>query len=261
MTPSRQISHRSFRKLVGPANASFLWGADLHIGAANISMDPPPPGLDSDKGDLISFFQTQWNKTPPYQTEYASIDYNKLNFTMRNQGNFGFYLKVYIIRTPQAFSADSLETINEMISTLGWQNYADTWTSNNDLTEIPGISRYIKIVRRYQTQMLPGETKKFHLRTPRMPNINLGNHTFRLRNKWTRSILFQFTGFPLHNVENELQIASAPCVVDTQMMWRIKGRVLHNTPNTAAISADDSTTSNLGGQQIQTGIPDTLFDA
>jgi len=259
-TPFRSEAFRSFEKIVGSANTSHLWGADLHIGSANVTMSPPPPGIKSAKGDIVGFFHDNWAVAQPFPNQYASIDYNKLNFVMRNQGNFGCYLKVYLCRTPVSFTNGSAETIREIIGTNGWQAYADQWTSNNDLTEIIGINRYIKIVRRYNTQLLPGETKKFHLRTPKMRNINLQNHTFQTRNKWTKTIIFQFTGFPLHDKDNELDIASSPVNVDCQMMWRMKGRLIHNTENTYTLGSKDvSDLTNLAGQQIQTGLPDTLY--
>lgn len=260
-TPFRSEAFRSFEKIIGAADTSHLWGADLHIGSANVTMSPPPPGLKSAKGDIVSFFEDNWAVSPPFPNQYASVDYNKLNFVMRNQGNFGCYLKVYLCRTPVSFTNANAETIKEIISTNGWQGYANNWTSNNDLTEIIGINRYIKIVRRYNTQLLPGETKKFHLRVPKMKSFNLQNHTFQTRSKWTRTIIFQFTGFPLHDRTNELDIASSPVNIDCQMMHRMKGRIIHNTENTYSVGAKDvSDLGNLGGQQIQTGLPNTLFN-
>lgn len=234
---------------------------------------PGLPNGASTLGDIYLPFATAtpagWGITNTNQK--VAIYENELDITLRNQENFGCFLKVYYLRTPKAMSASTpaIDTINEFIaanfagatpegdSTLATVGNT-TMTQNSDFTDYIQIPEYMKITSRKVIKFYPGQTLNFKLRSgmKRGAINNLRYMVHKTRGAYTRTIVFQMTGFPgKYSGTNTSLTTTAPINIDCVTLWRNKTRIVENDyfnySDNAAATGD--TSGNFQAHNWQSG--------
>jgi len=182
------------------------------------------------------------------------------NFTLRNQANFGVHLKTYWIKTPMANAIPAEDTINEILyaSIPNLKSIDDT--QHSDLTDYPDLPKKIKIVTRRMTTLMPGETKNFRLSTGFRGFKTVASVNFRTRQRYTRSIVWQITGFPLHDQTETLEVNTAPVAIDIMGTWRGIGWAINQANNSTTRTHTGFNIDTPVGQQWQSGVPGTTWN-
>jgi len=260
--------YKSHNKITAPAQFTVYWGTDVGLGSTGITWNNGGQSISgtSGDGDILACAKTV-NAGATTTTNFKfQMKFSTVHLTLRNQGNFGCHVKVYWVKVPMHNTIPDRDTINEILAllvgggnaTVGGNSSSDT--QHSDLTDLPNTPQYMKIVSRKSFSFMPGETKSFKLSTY-TPMVNNATANFRSRNKYTRSIIFQITGFPLHDQAVETSIGSSPISIDVQQLHRCKGVVgLSGSSNRTSTSLG-TTITNPVGQQWQTGLPNTAFGA
>lgn len=236
-------------------------GFDVGLGSVNAAV-PQIPWLGYLDHDIFGFFKNEFGFSTNADLEQPVTFLSKLFLTLRNQANFGCHLKVYYIKVPRNMTnAFSTEQINEIVAQFVPGLSSTDLTVSSDLRDFVGFSRYARITKTKVYQFMPGETKQFFLKTGwRTPKV-LRTQIFNSRNKWTRSIVFQVTGFPLHNQTEGDGVTGAPCFIDVQTLWKMQGRYLNRGVNSTTFANDVETLGTHVGQQWQSGLPGTSYAA
>lgn len=258
------IQHKSAVKVTGNAQNTIYWGTDVGLGGSAITWghggDIYPASGTAD-GDIMLLAKNVTATALPNSQFKLQLKNSTVHFTLRNQANFGCYLKVYWLKTPMANSLTTSDTINEILFTsLGALN-STVDTQHSDLTDYPTFPKFATIVSRRKFEFMPGETKQFSLSTFFRGYKNLDYLNFRTRGPYTRSIVFQFTGFPLHDSADETSIGSSPISVDIQTLWRAKGCFTSQQANARTATSLGVSVPNPVGQQWQSGVAHQAYAA
>jgi len=261
----RLIQYKHTAKITAAAQNTHYWGTDVGLGGTGITWSQggdTTGGAGSGDGDILQLAKAIFASSTSSSQLKLNMKFSTVNLTLRNQGNFGCYLKVYWLKTPISSAIPSADTINEILYTVfGSTLNSTTDTQHSDLTDHPTFPKYARIVTRRKYEFMPGETKQFSLSTFMKGFKNLDFINFRTRSHWTRSIVFQFTGFPLHDAADETKVGSAPISIDVQSSWRAKGFYLNSIANNRTATALGVSMPNPVGQQWQSGIPHTAAAA
>jgi len=244
-------TYKDFRKFSCPSNTSLAAGYDVGLGGTINITPSAPPGFPFALGDIYAFFNRKFAVT---DTNVNCEMSSKLYLTLRNQSNFGCFLKIYYCKCPISTSVTSRETIDENLNLIfGAGGLSTTATQHTDLTDFVGVQNFVKITHRRTIQFMPGETKTFSLGTGWKGPRNLSRQIYKTRNNLTRSIVFQFTGFPLHDTADETKIGTAAISVDCSSFLKMKGRLVDIRPSSSTSGSRAVTLTNLEGQQYQAG--------
>lgn len=247
-SPWKLNTYKSGVTWSGKGNGSKVYGFDLGLGNAAAALNMPGlPNGTSTLGDIYYPFALAtasggWGITNTNQK--VAIYENELGITLRNQENFGCFLKVYYIKTPknQAMSISTSDTINEFIASIFPAAVPEsdaalaaagdsTMTQNTDLTDYLSVPPYMTITSRKVYKFYPGETKTFKLRSGHRRGgiFNLRYLLNKTRGQYTRSIIFQITGFPGKYSGTDASLTTtAPINIDCVTMWRNKTRIIEN---------------------------------
>lgn len=250
--PWKVKCYRTSQKILGALGSTILTGYDVGLGGASSGTYNAPGFPSTTPGDLYQYFNGSWTLAG-YGQNIVSVDFNTLFLTLRNQCNFGCFLKVYYAKTPISNMTTGEYSINDLLTAEGFKTTAIDWTQNNDLTDIPGISKFMKITNRRVYQFMPGETKSFKLSMPKVRTQNFARICFRVRNYLTRTIIFQITGFPLHDQTTTSNIQTSNISIDVVSEWRIRGRVHNTTVNALSSSSSHGAITTAVGEQWQKG--------
>jgi len=238
----------------GTPGVTKYWGTDVGLGGSSITWTNGgrtiPAGGD---GDLLYIPKLSDNTLVAGSTSRMTVKHSTSTLVLRNQANFGCFLKVYYCKTPIDNAIPAQDTCNEilngMIPTL--QSIDDTQES--DLTDYPDFSTKFQIVTRRNYTLMPGETRKFKINTFIKGFHAINKINFRTRNEYTRSIIFQLTGFPLHESTNQDIIASSPVSVDMISTWRGRGFSINSATNQTTRTHLGFAMPNPAGEQWQQG--------
>lgn len=192
--------------------------------------------------------------------------YSKLYLTLRNNHNFGCFLKVYYTRHPrgQAINANTFYTADQGLETI-IPNSTTTGSSDIgsalDLTETSlELPHTFSILRRRIYKFMPGETISLRLRAPIGRKIhNLDVMSNKWRGLYTRSIILQATGFPLKGTFSTGDVSSAQVDISVIVQRKICGYMddAYYQNGLHLATAQANTDSTFKGQQWQTGTEDT----
>lgn len=249
------------------SNSSIFRGVDVGLGSSlslksAAAWDSGPAFLLNDVyvgadkyGDIYGFFNRQFGLTGNTMQGTKAVFSSKLFLTLRNQCNFGCFLKVYYIKTPISNSAPDAQTMDQILNSYIPGRESVHWSQNSDLTDLVGLSRAVKITSRKIIKFYPGETLNFALRTGWKYPQALDTRIFQSRNKFTRSIVFQMVGFPVHSPLDPTQVMSSQGKIDVLSLWKGRGKVVETqvfnsfTPSSNVVYA-----TNPEGQQWQAGV-------
>lgn len=200
-------------------------------------------------------------------TSKVMIGRNKLTFVIKNNSNFGAHVKVYKVRPAKAFVSGSAGTRDMLaewtaIKTLNPGVGAESVLHDWDVRMDPNWAEWFKVTKTKMYKWLPGETKVFTLKMPKLKkpmraDILMSGH---FKTWLTRGLWFQITGFPVHEGTGYTpDIGPAPVFFDIQYSWTFKAWVadqdFQKTVNRTTIG---QTWTTLGeGQQYQAGTEQT----
>lgn len=258
----RLLTYKATFKVTGNAQNTVYWGTDVGLGGSSITWSQGGDavgGGGSGDGDFMQLTKAIVGTATSGSQYRARVKFSTIHLTLRNQGNFGCYLKVYWLKTPIANAITSADTCNELLNTVIGALNSTVDTQHSDLTDYPTLPKYATIVSRRKYEFMPGETKQFTLSTFMRKFNNIDFVNFRTRGPFTRSIVFQFTGFPLHDANDETKVGSAPISVDIQTNWRCKGYLMSQQANTRTATSLGVTMPNPVGQQWQSGAAHTAW--
>lgn len=252
--------YKSFRKLESSTNRSSFWGWDVGLGsiASTLNNTHNIKVGTSQGGDISTFFQDQFGLLSNGFNRLAEWK-SSLHLTLKNQHNFGVWLKLYYIKTPQAGSVTNEDTMQDIaVVFYGAPAGGETITQAHDITANPGIPAYLTITHRRMIKLLPGETITLKLKASSWGPKNLSSMCYKTRNKFTRSLLVQATGFPVHKTADEFSIANSQVSIDCIALHKVKGRIADSIAQGHIRTATNVTigaVTDWEGQQIQAGAP------
>lgn len=233
--------------------STYFYGVDVGLGGDNYTVNAPHVYcLANDGGEIFTFFKKYFGVTPSSTDRYVEWKSN-LYLTLKNQCNFGCFLKVYYIKTPISSSIVSADTINEIIARHWVSRTTFSGSHALDLTDQPGIQKELKITHRKMIKMDPGQTINLKLKSSSRGVKNLSNMIYRTRNKYTRTLLIQATGFPVHDKEFEANVTTSAIHLDLVAMHKIKGRIGEDVQNKFEASNSVQNVEEPVGHQFQKG--------
>ncbi|MEM2003007.1 MAG: hypothetical protein QXT77_10225 [Candidatus Methanomethylicaceae archaeon] len=233
--------------------STYFYGVDVGLGGANYTVNAPHIYCEPNQGgDVSTFFNQYFGVTETTNDRFAEWK-STLYLTIKNQLNFGCFLKVYYIKTPIASAVSSEDTMNELIGKYFPSNTTLSGSHALDLTDRPGIHKKMKITHRKMIKMDPGQTINLKLRASSRGVKNLNRMVYRTRNRYTRSLLIQATGFPVHDKESEMNVSTAAIHLDLVAMHKFKGRIGDDMQNKFASSTDIPDLDQPEGHQFQKG--------
>jgi len=256
--------YRASVKLWSDTQETLYWGADVGLGSFITAVNAPLLWLPGGNGgDIFAGVQSLTGLTSTTM-ERDVVWKSTLHMTIKNQSNFGCYLKVYYITTPRGLSASitNQDTINEIMRVYyaGGANSGDGSVSTietqaSDIVENPGISKFLHVTSRRMIKFMPGETRTFKIKASQLTPGVFSRQVWRTRNNATRTILFQATSFPVHNPTGgpTSDVGAGAVHLDLVSLHKFKCRISTDHVNTATGS---KTTVNIGpgeGQQYQKG--------
>lgn len=264
-TTGRKLAHHKFYHRIYDNTAGYThyYGYDVGLGNTGIVWTNGGKcisgGASGTEGDLLSVPKLSDSGLTETSSAKMAMPFSTANFTLRNQANFGVHIKTYWIKTPIAQSIPAQDTINEILNSAipGLKSINDS--NFSDLTDYSDLPKYIKIVTRRKCTLMPGETKNFSLNTGFRGFRAINTTNFRTRNRLTRTIVWQVTGFPLHDQTNPLDIASAPIHIDIIGTWRAKGWIINSNNNAITKTSVGFSVDIPVGQQWQSGQPGTVW--
>lgn len=246
-------NYTSPRSIKGATQKTHFFGWDVGLGATDYTVNAPNVDTDASRGgDIFTFFSKYFSVDAAKTDRYVEWR-SSLYLTIKNQMNFGCFMKVYYIKTPISSSIVAVDTMNEIIDTY----YAGLSTNANshaiDITERPGIHKEIKVTHRKMIKMDPGQTINLKLKASSYGAKNLTNMVYRTRNKYTRSILIQVTGFPVHDKTNENMVSTSAIHLDVTALHKFKGRIGEVSQNQYQSTHEGVTITGPEGHQFQKG--------
>lgn len=240
-------------------NGNTTWnGFDIGLTGSGIAPSPPAFPVDG-KGDVFRVAE-QLDGTNTSNSSCKVMIRSSHHIVLRNNNNFGCYLKVYWVKAAHEQTISNHQTANEILQqTVSSTRLLTGCSHATDLTDFPDFSTYLTIYKRKVYKFMPGETLTFKIVSPVSKNI----HTLRYllsRNvgRHYRGIIFQATGFPLHLVDTPGTITTGGVNISCVGHQRTKGRMIPiDLDNQNNRSSTINVAGNLEGQQWQTGTETT----
>lgn len=215
------------------------------------------PGTGS---DLYNLTTNVLGLTTPNANSYSvMIDKSQLHFVIRNNENFGCWLKAYYLRPAQDVTA--ILSFSGLYAAAGISNPNQTMTEANDIREFILTSRFLKVIKTKMYKVMPGEVIRLKLKLPRRATRRVVRTDNLLKvavsRAFSRCLALQVTGFPLHDsVSGDVTTGSVK--LDYVSMYKGKIRDISE-------QASESTRTHIGGdfggtmkgQQWQSGAAGT----
>jgi len=225
LTTGRKLIQHKFFDRVREATPGYThyWGYDVGLAGSGLTWTQGGKALPGTDGDLLAIPKLSDGSITSASTNKMTVNNSTAHITIRNQGNFGIHLKVYYIKSPIANAIPAEDTINEILNASIPTLRSIDDTQHSDLTDYSDLPKKITIVSRRLLTLMPGETKNFRVNTFVKGFHSVASVNFRTRNKFTRSIVFQMTGFPIHDQTSSLEVNTSPIHVDFIGTWRGKG--------------------------------------
>ncbi|MEM2619628.1 MAG: hypothetical protein QW356_09185, partial [Candidatus Hadarchaeales archaeon] len=246
-------NYASSASIKSPAQTTYFAGWDVGLGANNYTVNAPNVDTDvNDGGDIFTFFKKYFGvsvATSDRMVEWKS----NLYLTIKNQMNFGCFIKVYYITTPTASSVQTADIMNEVIAKYFMNRTTLANSHALDITDHPGISKEMKITHRKLIKMDPGQTINLKLKASSFGVKDLHNCTYRTRNRYTKSLLLQVTGFPIHDKTDDSQVSTSAIHLDVTALHKFKGRIGDTAQNQYQATYETMTVNDGEGFQFQKG--------
>jgi hypothetical protein len=209
--------------------------------------------------DLYNLTTNVLGLASPNANSYSvMIDKSQLHLVIRNNENFGCWLKAYYLRPAQDVTA--ILSFSGLYTAAGITNPNQTMTEANDIREFILTSRFLKVIKTKMYKVMPGEVIRLKLKLPRRATRRVLRTDNLLKvavsRAFSRCLALQVTGFPLHDsVSGDVTTGSVK--LDYVSMYKGKIRDISET-------ASESTRTHLGGdfndmkgQQWQSGAAGT----
>lgn len=260
MTSLKRFHYSSTRQLLADPGLTKFYGWDVGLGGRVVDLSTQTPNLRTianKGGDIHSFFENQFliDGSADSSVLQRKIEWtSSLHLTMRNQGNFGVFIKKYYVKVPLTTSVTSADTMQEILANFYASSQSSVDNQTTDLREIPGFTTLAKVTSSKVIKMMPGDTLSLKLKTSSGGAKDFFKTVYKTRNPYTRSLVLAISGFPLHDETNPTNIASGPFHIDVIGLHKFKGRVADQANKaTLDASATGGGVTAARGQQFQYG--------
>lgn len=219
------------------------------------------PGLTGNKGDIYHGLNSLFGLSAENFGKVMILR-NKLTFVIKNNSNFAAYVKVYKIKPKKDF----IPTVSTRNMLQDWINTRYLAAGTNvqyvlhdwDVRQDQGFHEWYKVMKTKMYKWMPGETKVFTLKMPKLKRPLRADYLMsgQFKSWLSRELWFQVTGFPVHEGESSARIIGpAPVFFDVMTSWQFKASVIdQDFQKSLGITHEGNTFTTSGeGQQIQSG--------
>jgi len=195
------------------------------------------------------------NLTNPETNDYyVWIDKNQWAIQIRNNNNFGIWLKSYYCKQRDDTRDGTKDNWNEILgeAVTGLSTYNEFFSA--DLRNRPEFTKLVKVLKTKMMFLEPGQTTLVKLRSNLVKKILRTDKLLDsyITRKNSRAIIFQATGVPLRDTTNNTT-GTSKVQLDMVLNWQAKARVIKETANTVTFAGVNKTFAAPVGQQWQEG--------
>lgn len=167
------------------------------------------------------------------QGQLIKIDYSKVQYMIRNNGNIALNLRTYHISPKRA--ALSLpptnfyrfsQIMNDSLDNAGGTVSAFTASPLTRPTDFPWFNKYFKITKSKNIRLLPGEMKYISEKTCLGKVMQSSSLNTTFLKPYTKIFGFTVNGDPVHSSEDELQVTLSGGKLDIVASYKLKFRRL-----------------------------------
>ena len=249
--PLKFFQWTNSHQITGTNKETKYWTLEINNAGTGMAGVPYQQINGNANGDLLYITNILLGLTnTSIKDFYVYIDKNQWNVQLKNNMNFGVWVKSYYVKRKSGLNSSTEDNWHEIVtSTLSLPDTSQYYAS--DLRNRDNWTRRVRTIKTRMKFLNPGETMIVKLHSNMTKKIV---RTDKLLDKWisaarSRAIIFQFTGVPLHDDVNGTTGTGA-IKIDAMLTWTGAARIVKDVENTRTFGAGANTFANPVGQPL-----------